>query len=203
MSAFAERTSVGFVLALDRCTGCGACVLACRLENDPGEGVTWRRVETLNPGRFEGGPTYHLSLACHHCSDPACLRACPAGAYSRREDGVVVLDTGRCLGCRYCGMACPFGAPSWDAEAGVMTKCTLCSHRLDEGLEPACVEACPTEALSFDPDFRTAPDRYTEAGELPGFVDPAGCGPRIRFIDAGGDLREGRLARLREVLADG
>ncbi|MFO7768751.1 MAG: 4Fe-4S dicluster domain-containing protein [bacterium] len=203
MSAPTGPSSCGFLLDLDRCTGCGACVLACRLENQLDPGVAWRTIHTLNIGRFEAGPAYHLSVACHHCAEPACLKACPTGAYEKREDGVVLLDTEKCLGCRYCEMACPFGAPAWDAGRGVMTKCTLCSHRLDRGEEPACVDACPMEALTFEPDIPLSPGIYSEPGELPGFVDPARCSPQIRFRDPSGERREHRLARLREVLSDG
>jgi len=203
MNGERPTASCGFVLDLDRCTGCGACVLACRLENGLAGDVSWRSILTLNMGRYAAGPTYHLSLACHHCVEPACLRACPAGAFEKRADGVVLLDTDRCLGCRYCEMACPFGALSWDARAGVMTKCTLCSHRLDEELPPACVEACPMEALIFEPALPHRTGVYSLPGEVPGFVDPAGCSPQIRFRDPSGDLREHRLAQVREVLSDG
>ena len=101
----------------------------------------------LNLRRRPGGPTYFLSVACHHCERPACLAACPSGAYEKRADGIVVHHEEKCIGCRYCEMACPFGAPRYSEEKGVMTKCHLCHHRLDGGERPACVAACPTEAL--------------------------------------------------------
>ncbi len=207
MSSRTTTGRIGFLLDLGRCVGCGACVLACRLENDLPQGVSWRRVLSLNQRRTPGGPAYYFSVACHHCEKPACLVACPAAAYEKREDGVVLLDQDQCIGCRYCEMACPFGAPSYDARVGVMSKCHLCAHRLDEGGEPACVVACPTEALRLDAipldatvgDKSVSRNREVTVG-IPGFADPADCEPGIRFVAPGGARRVKRLERLRQVL---
>ncbi len=189
-------SSAGFILDLGRCIGCGACVIACRLTNGLPDGVSWRRVLPLNLDRLGGGPTYHLSLACHHCDRPACVAACPAGAFSKRRDGAVTLDREACIGCRYCEMACPFGAPRYDAAARVMSKCDLCIDRVDRGFKPACVVACPTEALSFDRGDAEAPRRNS----VPGFSDPAGCVPRLTFLSPRGARRALLYERLHEVL---
>jgi anaerobic selenocysteine-containing dehydrogenase/Fe-S-cluster-containing dehydrogenase component len=229
----------GFLLDLGRCVGCGACVLACRLENGWPAETPWRRVLPLNLRRRPGGPTYFLSVACHHCEHPACLAACPSRAYEKRPDGTVVHHADRCIGCRYCEMACPFGAPQYDAASGVMTKCDFCQHEVGQGFSlasvgrgfslasvgrgfslasvgrgfslatreatlkgrptgggPACVAACPTEALRALP---------AAAGDLtrqivPGFADPAGCGPNIRFIAPRGRRRAALYEHLRAVL---
>ncbi len=139
-----------FLLDLDRCTGCGACALACRLENDRPAGTSFRHVTTFNPSRSPLAPVLHLSLACNHCEKPACLAACPAGAYARDPlTGAVVLRSERCLGCTYCAWVCPYEAPDYDAQAGLMTKCTFCQPRLERGEEPACTQACPVDALNF------------------------------------------------------
>jgi Fe-S-cluster-containing dehydrogenase component len=209
----ARRTpQTGFVLDLGRCVGCSACVLACRLENGWSSDNPWRRVLPLNLSRRAAGPTYFMSVACHHCERPACVAACPSGAYEKRADGVVVHHESRCIGCRYCEMACPFGAPRFDAAKGVMTKCHLCHHRLDAGEAPACVAACPTEALQeaqAQPPSRTALRRASSkpggGGKLapqdpsgaPGFVDVANCGPNIRFVAPGGQRRAQLFQQLR------
>ncbi len=190
-------SGTGFLVDLHRCVGCAACVLACRIENQRPAGESWRRVLPLNLRRPEGGPTYFLSVACHHCEDPACLRGCPSRAYEKRPDGSVVHHEERCLGCRYCEMTCPFGAPRYDEARGVESKCHLCYHRLDKGLEPACVAACPTEALRLRrPDANPRDERPT----VPGFLDPGHCAPNIRFLPPRGSRRETWYRTLEELL---
>ena len=142
-------TGAGFSLDLHRCVGCGACVLACRIENGRVDTAAWRRVLPLNLRRHPAGPTYFLSVACHHCDEPACLKGCPTGAYEKRPDGIVVHHEELCLGCRYCEMTCPFATPTYDKAEGVVSKCHLCARRVDAGRLPACVSACPTEALRY------------------------------------------------------
>jgi len=132
---------------------------------------------TYNAARRPDLPVVHLSIACNHCADAPCMAACPALAYAKDpESGIVSLDADRCIGCRYCSWACPYDAPRFDQERGVMTKCTFCSHRQAEGLRPACVEQCPTGALGFG-----------DLASLPGVEDGVGLptlapGPSIRFV---------------------
>lgn len=166
-----------FVLDLNRCTGCDACSVACANENQLAPGTSWRSVDTFNAPRMPGVPFYHLSLACNHCADPPCMNHCPALAYAKDPDtGVVVVDTDACIGCKYCTWACPYDAPRFDAAAGVVTKCTLCHHRLAEGQSPACVAQCPTGALQLA-DLDTAPG----VDVVPGFPRTE-AGPALRFI---------------------
>lgn len=144
--------TTAFVFTPDLCTGCEACRVACGNENAAGRDTGWRQVTTFNPERHPALPTRHLSLACNHCEVPACARACPAGAYRRDgTTGALLLDETKCIGCRYCSWVCPYDAPRYDDDRGVMTKCTFCAHRLEGGLAPACVSACPTGALSAGP----------------------------------------------------
>ena len=188
----------GFQLDLGRCVGCGACVLACRIENGLSAGVSWRRVLPVNGPRVDGGPTYHLSVACHHCLNPPCVLACPTGALEKRSDGIVVLGSDRCIGCRYCEMACSFGAPAFDTRTGIMTKCHLCHHRLAEGLDPACVVACPTEALEYTGTGLES--SAVRATDTPGFGDPAGAEPGFWVVEPGGAARSKWYAKLKSLL---
>ncbi|MEP0775521.1 MAG: 4Fe-4S dicluster domain-containing protein, partial [Acidobacteriota bacterium] len=139
-----------FLFDGERCTGCEACRIACGMANAGGADTGWRRVLTFNPRRHPALATRHLSLACNHCDDPACLAGCPAAAYRRDPaTGAVLLEQTRCLGCRYCSWVCPYDAPRFDADHGLMAKCTWCETRLRAGSEPACTQACPTGALSW------------------------------------------------------
>ncbi len=202
----------GFTLDLTRCVGCGACVLACRIENRLPPAVSWRRVLQVNRSRVGGGPTFHFSVSCHHCENPPCVAVCPSRALDKRPDGLVLLDADRCIGCRYCEMACPFGAPSFDSEAGVMTKCHLCHHRIDEGSSPACVTGCPTGALGFThggDDLASEGEEFTRepalipASDAPGFSDPASAGPGFWVAEPGGAIRSTWYADLAALLGRG
>jgi len=158
-----------------RCIGCETCVLACRMER--GLAVPLRRVHTFNRPRLPQLPVFHLSLACHHCRQPACMDHCPAGAY--RLDpatGAVVLQPERCMGCRYCTWACPHDAPRFDPDLGTVAKCDFCLERGERGLEPACVARCPVRALGLEPRDESA------AGALPPGFPATRTGPSIRIV---------------------
>ena len=122
-------------------------------------GRLWRRVSEVTGGQWEKKGAawqnnvfaYHLSISCNHCEKPICLEGCPAQAITRREDGIVLINPEHCLGCGYCSWVCPYSAPQYQPDLGVMTKCTLCSDDLDAGLQPACVSACPVRALDAGP----------------------------------------------------
>ncbi len=140
-----------FVFDQNRCTGCQACQLACVIENELEPDASWRQINTFNERHYPGAPLFHISLACNHCAEPACMSACPALAYSKdSETGAVIVDETKCIGCRYCTWACPYDAPKFDNAKGVIGKCTFCNDRIKRGSQPACVELCPTAALTFD-----------------------------------------------------
>jgi len=138
----------GFWVDTARCTKCWACQVACKAENEiePGT-VSMRRVLDIWSGTFPDVTRTFVSFSCMHCEKPACVAVCPAGAITKRaEDGVVVVDESKCIGCHYCFFACPFGVPQYD---GTMKKCDMCPDRVAEGKEPACVATCPTGALHW------------------------------------------------------
>ncbi len=149
------REFQAYLFDATRCIDCRACMVACSVENQvplngtriwvAGAGITGEY-----PNLARASMPYH----CMHCIQPSCASACPVGAWSKRADGPVVYDSSRCIGCRYCMNACPFGVPHFDWDKGLLdqpliTKCTMCAHRLDVDGEPACVQTCPTDALSF------------------------------------------------------
>jgi len=165
-----------FVFDVNRCTGCAACQIACAIENRVDPGINWRGVYTFNPRHIPGIPSFHHSIACNHCLDPPCMKHCPALAYSKDPlSGAVTIDADSCIGCKYCSWVCPYDAPRFNRKSGTMEKCTFCTHRLEEGLEPACVALCPTGALELgDHDPAGGP-------AVPGFARTE-IGPAIRFV---------------------
>jgi len=171
-------TQLALVIDLNVCVGCHACVTSCKEWNTSGTagymadmnpfshdptGTFFNRVQTFEIGEFPNTETVHFPKSCLHCEDPPCVPVCPTGAsYKRDEDGIVLVDYDKCIGCKYCSWACPYGVREVDEHQKVMKKCTLCVDRIyDRSLpenerKPACVMACPTSARLFgdvnDPD---------------------------------------------------
>jgi len=133
-----------------RCIGCFSCETACKMEHELPAGP--RPIRVIQVGPLEHGKalimTYQPAV-CLHCTAPACAQACPTGAMQKRSDGLVFSDPEICIGCQCCAIVCPFGIPQLNPGTGKIAKCDGCMDRVDQGLSPACVLACPTEALSF------------------------------------------------------
>lgn len=139
-----------FTVDLDRCSGCKACVVACHTLNGLDEGEIWRDVGLLVGGSSTSPLWQHVTAACHHCLEPACMRACPVNAYEKDPlTGIVKHLDDQCFGCQYCTMACPYDVPKYHAGKGIVRKCDMCSSRLAVGEPPACVQACPHEAIAI------------------------------------------------------
>ena len=138
-----------FRVELDKCTGCKACVSACHSLNGLDEDETWRDVGTLSGGCGDQAYSQNVTTACHHCVDPACLNGCPVLAYEKdAETGIVRHLDDQCIGCQYCVLKCPYDVPKYSKKMGIVRKCDLCHSRLAVGEAPACVQACPTEAIT-------------------------------------------------------
>jgi Fe-S-cluster-containing dehydrogenase component len=169
-----SKKKLGLVIDLDTCVGCHACAVACKEWN--AGGIAWavdrreslrrrpvrRLVQSRPQLRSRGRPPRSRRprcisrAACLHCETPACVSVCPTGAsYKRAEDGIVLVDEDKCIGCKLCSWACPYGAREYSEVEGVMKKCTLCVDRIynenipEQSRQPACVQACPTRARHF------------------------------------------------------
>lgn len=132
-----------------RCVGCQACVLACKAENNlPSDGFRdW--IVTQTKGRFPHLTQRIFSERCNHCQYPPCVSCCPTGASHVNRGGTVLVTHEKCTGCKACIAACPYEARYVHSSEGYVDKCTFCYHRVRQGQLPACVEICPTKALSF------------------------------------------------------
>ncbi len=161
----------GLAIDLNRCVGCYSCAMACKSEHATTRGIWWNKVLARETSEYPNALLMYVPMACMHCDNPPCVKACPTGASHKREDGVVVIDSTICIGCRYCMSACPYNARSfYEADEtyypgrgpspfeiqgaaqhlnGTVEKCNLCAELIDQGLQPACVEVCPAYARFF------------------------------------------------------
>ncbi len=176
-----------FEVDLDRCSGCKACVTACHSLNGLDEDETWRSVGLLHdPEKNRMQQT--VTTACHHCADPACANGCPTLAYEKDPvTGIVRHLDDQCFGCQYCLLKCPYDVPQYSKKRGIVRKCDMCVGRLRAGEAPACVQACPTQAIrivlvetktiALDPD---------KSFGLSGTPDPAYTQPTTRYVSKHG-----------------
>jgi len=176
----------GFHFNAAACSGCKACQVACKDHNDLAGGLIWRRVYEVAGGGWEktGGlwmpkvVAYNVSMACNHCEVVVCGLACPTKAIWKRDDGIVLIDDSRCIGCRYCEWACPYSAIRYDAATNLVSKCTFCVEEIDSGRPPACVTSCPLRALDFG-DIDELRKKYGQVDRVVPLPDPEATKPAL------------------------
>jgi len=173
------KRSLGILIDTTRCNGCEECILACKQENGLGKDRPWRGqgdIDGLSATRYStilrrpGG--HFVRQMCRHCLEPACVSACIVGALQKTEEGPVIYDGSRCMGCRYCMVACPYDIPryDWDRPVPYIRKCTLCIQRIRQKKAPACIEACPQEAMLFGPRDDLLAEARQRLARNPGYL---------------------------------
>ena len=175
-----EGEQYAFEVDLDSCTGCKSCVAACHNLNGLDEDELWRKVGLLSGGSSQHPVIQHISTACHHCVEPACMEGCPVLAYEKDPiTGIVVHLDDQCIGCQYCVLKCPYDVPRYSKKMGIVRKCDMCSSRLAVGEAPACVQACPEKAIRITVvnkeavSAKAAANLFLPGAPEPGYTKPA------------------------------
>ena len=176
------------VVNLDRCTGCFGCEIACKMENNVALGQRWSKVFTVGPvGEYPNMTRYALPTMCQQCKDAPCVHVCPTGAsYRDSNTNVVLVDKEKCIGCKYCMMACPYGVRSWNKTEKCVEKCTLCGQLTSAGKLPACVKSCAAGARFHgdldDPNSDVSKELAKYPAEAVHTLEDQGNGPCIHYI---------------------
>jgi Fe-S-cluster-containing dehydrogenase component len=179
---------LAIVTEIDRCIGCLTCTVACKLENDVPIGNYWQKVLRVGPNPIKAGGTfpdvemYFLPVGCQHCKNPPCVGVCPTGASQKLKDGTVQIDKAKCIGCKLCIKACPYGVRYFNEASKIVEKCTLCNQLTERGEDPVCVSGCSGRARIFgdldDPNSKVskklkeagAGHKLPDVGNQPSFV---------------------------------
>jgi Fe-S-cluster-containing dehydrogenase component len=204
----------GMGIDIEKCIGCGRCMDACTTENNVPQPFFYRTwveryvmkndgnviVQAINKeGEQPVDPatehdvlrSFFVPKLCNHCEHPPCVQVCPVGATFKTGDGVVIVDDTRCIGCRYCIQACPYGARYLHPERKTADKCTFCYHRVSKGLLPACVEVCPTQARVFGDLNSTASPltRLKRMFKIHVLKDHLNTEPKVLYANLDGEVR--------------
>ncbi|TWT42183.1 Tetrathionate reductase subunit B precursor [Phycisphaerae bacterium RAS1] len=201
---------LGFAIDNRACIGCHACTVACKSEHEVALGVNRTWVKYIEKGEFPNTRRHFSVQRCNHCEDAPCVEICPVTALYKRPDGIVDFDNERCIGCKACMQACPYDALYLDPDTNTAAKCNYCTHRVDNGYEPACVVVCPVEAIVSgdldDPESRisqldrllkvqypkpeksTRPKLFYVGGETAA-TDPTAAPPAENYLWSGNDGR--------------
>lgn len=200
----------GMVFDLKRCIGCNACVIGCKQENSLPDGILFTRTLSEEYGVYPTVNRVYIPTLCNHCEDAPCEKVCPSGATYTRDDGIVMVDSDKCIGCGSCAVACPYDQRSelsphlfkdglfgtgeltpFEEQGyvrytpGMVTKCDFCSGRVDEGLDPACVVTCPTDARIFgdldDPDSKPSKLIREKGGRAP--LPEKNTKPKVFYVN--------------------
>lgn len=198
----------GMVIDLKKCVGCTACAMACKAENGTPPGVWWNKILMGERGQGTAARRTYLPMMCMHCANAPCVNVCPTGASYKRPDGIVVIDYDKCMGCKYCETACPYGARTFvdsirpyyakfgltpyeqlkykEHQAGVVEKCNLCVGRVTQGKQPACVATCAAKARIFgdldDPNSEVS--RLVTTRKAFQLMPELGTNPSVYYLSA-------------------
>lgn len=186
-----KRKRWAMLIDLRRCIGCHTCSVACKAEFSVPLGCYRTWVKQIEKGRYPYVRKAFLPIVCNHCERPICCTVCPVNAtYKRPEDGLVMINPHRCIGCRYCMAACPYNVRFINPRYNIVEKCDFCHKRLGRGLRPACVEACPTGALIFGDlnDAQSEISRLVATSPVQVLKPEMGTYPQTFYIDLDIDI---------------
>ncbi len=178
-------TRYAMVLDARRCIGCQSCTVACQVNNHLPIEMIYNPVTTVGPtGVFPFVHMVHIPLLCMHCTNPPCVECCPSGASQQRADGIVWVDENKCVGCKACVMACPYGARIPNHEKGIVQKCDFCMDRVVSGKKPHCVKTCHQRARIFGDleDFKSEVYKLVNREPVSRLLEELGTEPNAYYI---------------------